>query len=241
MVHASAQGLADSLNANETERNLLYPDVERVSLSLSPFYLLKLTNSLPFNRFVKYRSPSLSRLFVLLKSSESIVQKNSGQCRTRSSKSTFASKCTTLFSTPLNRPFLSSPPQNRDRARFCIFSFHSPPHQQIALSPSLSSFTFPLLLLVFCVFSGFSRGFFGRRISAKICVYLSILSYNEELREAQASTVSCKRVVQAVSSFFTQSDSSSSSSDSSSPLSDRSSCSFSPYSSSMSLTSSSSI
>ncbi|GAA5825984.1 hypothetical protein JCM5353_008986 [Sporobolomyces roseus] len=30
MVHASAQGLADSLNANETERNLLYPDVERI-------------------------------------------------------------------------------------------------------------------------------------------------------------------------------------------------------------------
>lgn len=31
MVHASAQGLADSLTPAETERNLLYPDVERVS------------------------------------------------------------------------------------------------------------------------------------------------------------------------------------------------------------------
>ena len=30
MVHASAQGLADSLNSDECERNLLYPDVERV-------------------------------------------------------------------------------------------------------------------------------------------------------------------------------------------------------------------
>ncbi|GAA5939675.1 uncharacterized protein JCM15063_005252 [Sporobolomyces koalae] len=30
MVHASAQGLADSLTAAETERNLLYPDVERI-------------------------------------------------------------------------------------------------------------------------------------------------------------------------------------------------------------------
>ncbi|GAA6009498.1 hypothetical protein JCM11491_003579 [Sporobolomyces phaffii] len=30
MVHASAQGLADSLNSDETERNLLYPDVQRI-------------------------------------------------------------------------------------------------------------------------------------------------------------------------------------------------------------------
>ncbi|GAA5877685.1 hypothetical protein JCM16303_000204 [Sporobolomyces ruberrimus] len=30
MVHASAQGLADSLTPAETERNLLYPDVERI-------------------------------------------------------------------------------------------------------------------------------------------------------------------------------------------------------------------
>ncbi|GAA5841738.1 hypothetical protein JCM3766R1_005167 [Sporobolomyces carnicolor] len=30
MVHASAQGLADSLNSDECERNLLYPDVERI-------------------------------------------------------------------------------------------------------------------------------------------------------------------------------------------------------------------
>ena len=32
LVHAAAQGLADSLTVGETERNLLYPDVERVSL-----------------------------------------------------------------------------------------------------------------------------------------------------------------------------------------------------------------
>jgi hypothetical protein len=39
MVHASAQGLADSLNADEVERNLLYPDVERVSFSRSRYLL----------------------------------------------------------------------------------------------------------------------------------------------------------------------------------------------------------
>jgi len=47
MVHASAQGLADSLNANEIERNLLYPDVERVSLlSLLSLSLFFVTDSL---------------------------------------------------------------------------------------------------------------------------------------------------------------------------------------------------
>jgi hypothetical protein len=35
LVHAAAQGLADSLTTGETERNLLYPDVERVSFALS--------------------------------------------------------------------------------------------------------------------------------------------------------------------------------------------------------------
>ncbi|KAG0653522.1 hypothetical protein C6P46_002502, partial [Rhodotorula mucilaginosa] len=30
LVHAAAQGLADSLTTGETERNLLYPDVERI-------------------------------------------------------------------------------------------------------------------------------------------------------------------------------------------------------------------
>lgn len=30
-MHAAAQGLADSLTPGELERNLLYPDIERVS------------------------------------------------------------------------------------------------------------------------------------------------------------------------------------------------------------------
>ena len=175
MVHASAQGLADSLNANEIERNLLYPDVERVSsLSLLSLSIFSFTDSLAiFYRSVKYRSLSRSKSFVPLKSSVSIEQKNSGQCQTRSSKSTFASKCTTLSSTPPNRPF-PPPSKSGNRARFRISSFHPSPRINKSLFPSLS---FPFLLLLFSC-SWASRRVLGSRIQCQnLCIFVCSLLY----------------------------------------------------------------
>jgi malate dehydrogenase (oxaloacetate-decarboxylating)(NADP+) len=52
MVHASAQALANSLTPEERERNLLYPDVERVRL-----LAFSLTLPLPTNLIDGFRSP----------------------------------------------------------------------------------------------------------------------------------------------------------------------------------------